>query len=294
LVEDPPVKLVALTICRNEDWILEFCLRSALTWADEVVVIDDGSEDDTKRIVGKLQAEYRGRIHATRREHGEHWDEMAVRQQSLAIGRERGGTHFAIVDADEALTANTAKVVGGYFEKLESTQLLETPMLAMRTLKHYQDDASVWSGAWLTIGFKDAPWLSWQPAVDGYQHHHRPPFGAARASAVRLHTSKAQGGAFHFQFANRRRLLAKHVLYRMVDHLRWPGRETVKDLNWKYDQALQNPARCSSVPVAWYEGLDPALILLDGEPWHEQEARRLLALHGSDAFKGLDLKGVQP
>lgn len=287
------MKLVALTICRNEDWILEFCLRSALTWADEIVVVDDGSEDDTPNIIGRLQAEFRGRIHPFRRDRGDHWDEMAVRQQSLVLGRLAGGTHFAIVDADEALTANTAKQIRFYFRDLVPAQLLETPMLAMRTLKHYQDDASVWSGAWLTLGFRDDPRLSWQPAVDGYQHHHRPPFGASN-NRHRIHTSKAQGGAFHFQFANRRRLLAKHVLYRMVDHLRWPGRETIAELNRKYDQALQNPARCSQVPADWYEGLDPSLIYLEGEPWQEREARRLLVLHGSGAFKGLDLKGVQP
>ena len=42
----------------------------------------------------------------------------------------------------------------------------------------------------------------------------------------------------HLQFANKRRLLAKHVWYRMIEHLRWPGRTPVTVLNSKYDQAL--------------------------------------------------------
>lgn len=287
------MKLVALTICRNEDWILEFCLRAALTWVDEVVVVDDGSTDRTREILAAVRKDIPNRVHVVYLQHGDHWNEMGVRQVSLDIGRQVGGTHFAIVDADEALTANTAAQVRTYFNDLMPGQLLETPMLAMRTLRRYQDDASVWSGAWLTIGFRDEPSLTWRPAVDGYQHHHRPPLGF-RPNRHRIQLSKAQGGAFHFQFANRRRLLAKHVLYRMVDHLRWPGRENVKQLNWKYDQALQNPARVTQVPDAWYEGLSPELIHLEGEPWHEREVRRLLLVHGVDAFKGLDLKGVQP
>lgn len=285
------MKLVALTICRNEDWILEFCLRSALTWVDEVVVVDDESTDETRRILSLVRQDFPNRIHVCFRPRGDHWEEMIVRQASLDLGRAVGGTHFAIVDADEALTANTSTVVRNAFEALEPSQLLETPMLAMRSLQHYQDDTSVWSGAWLTIGFRDHPRLTWQPAVDGYQHHHRPPHGATVRR--RIHASKREGGAFHFQFANQRRLLAKHVLYRMVDHLRWPGRETTVDLNWKYDQALQTPARCSAVPAAWYQGLTPSLINLEGEPWHEREVRRLLAVHGLEAFAGLDLKGME-
>lgn len=285
------MKLVGLTICKDEDWVIEFCLRSALTWVDEIVLVDNGSTDATEVIVNRLREDYRGRIHPIWYGRTDQWDEMVIRQASLDVGRQIGGSHFAIIDADEALTANTAARVRENFEALAPGELIETPMLAMRSLRHYQDDASVWSGAWLTIGFCDQFGLTWKPAGDGYQHHHRAPYGC-QPNAKRIHKSKAQGGAFHFQFANARRLLAKHILYRMVDHLRWPGRENAKQLNWKYDQALQVPARCTEIPEAWYDGLDPSLITLDGQPWHEEEIRRLLRVHGRDAFKGLDLKGV--
>jgi hypothetical protein len=101
----------------------------------------------------------------------------------------------------------------------------------------------------------------------------------------------AHGGAMHLQFANQRRLVAKHVLYRMVDHLRWPGRETVKQLNFKYDQALTPAGKLSACPKEWWDGHRPDLITLEGIPYQEDEIRRLLSEHGRGAFEGLDLKG---
>lgn len=96
----------------------------------------------------------------------------------------------------------------------------------------------------------------------------------------------------HLQFANRRRLLAKHVLYRMVDHVRWPGRETVKQLNWKYSQALEPPDKVSPVPDEWWgAGGIQNEINLGGKPYQENEIIGMLQRYGPGAFEGLDLKG---
>ena len=113
--------------------------------------------------------------------------------------------------------------------------------------------------------------------------------------ATQLDLLKKFGGVVHAQFANPRRLLAKHVLYRMVDHLRWPGRESVGALNVKYDQALdERGIKYSDVPTDW---LDKYALYIEnyydpeGEPWQESEVRRLLKTHGRGKFTGLDLKG---
>lgn len=284
------MKLVGLMLARNEDWIIEFSLRGALRWCDAVLVLMDRCTDETGPIVVKIANEFPGRVVHMVAPDSEVWNEMHLRQATLVEGRKMGGTHFAIVDADEAMTSNLLPDIRGFFERLRPGELLELPMLAARSLTQYHDDNTVWSKALITLGFCDMPALTWRPGGDGYQHHNRPPFGNTGRAAP-LNRDKARGGVLHFQFANQRRLVAKHVLYRLVDHLRWPGRETVAKLNWKYDQALDlSQAQFTYINSGWWMA-SPDLINANGVPYQEQEIRNLLEKHGRGAFAGLDLKG---
>lgn len=288
------MKIVGLILARNEEWVLGLSLRAALRWCDHVVVLDHASTDKTGEIVRRAADDGEGRITYGRWADGDKWDEMALRQMTLDMGREAGGTHFAIIDADEFLTCNLLGQIRGWFEALRPRECIELPMVpAWKSLRQYRDDSSVWSGAFITLGFRDAPTLCWKPAGDSYQHHNRPPYGIN--GGTRPIKDKKFGGVVHAQFANPRRLLAKHVLYRMVDHLRWPGRESVGALNVKYDQALdERGIKYSDVPTDW---LDKYALYIEnyydpeGEPWQESEVRRLLKTHGRGKFTGLDLKG---
>lgn len=303
------MKIVGVMLAKNESWVIGASLRSALEWADEVVVVDHASTDATAKIVGEVSGDYPMRVQYTRWEPTKKiiverdgigheidvvdpdapWDEMAVRQHSLNIARKHGATHIAIIDADEILTANLHLYIREWFERLQDKQLLELPMLAMRTLHHYQADDSVWSGAILTLGFKDHPSLTWKPGGDGYQHHHRAPYGIS-GKPFQPVVSKEYGGVMHLQFANTRRLKAKHILYRMVDHLRWPLRETPAELNKKYDQALTEPKKVKQIPQDWWDISLLRLINLEDEPWQEAEISKLIVENGLGKFTGLDLK----
>lgn len=284
------MKLIGLMLVRNEDWVIEASLRGALRWCDEVAVFFDRCTDRTMEIVAEVAKPHHGRVlWMWDTSKVEHWEEMNVRQGMLNQGRAMGGTHFAIVDGDEILTANLLGAVRAHAEGMQPGDSLAVPMLAMRDLDHYQNDDSVWSGAFLSLLFADAADLTWRPAEDGYQHHHRLPYGIK--NETRLFHSKSNGGCMHLQFANKRRLLAKHVLYRMVDHVRWPVRESVAELNFKYDQALQPPQKLAAVPQEWWEGHAKGKITLEGEPYQERLIRQLLAERGLEAFAGLDLKG---
>lgn len=307
------MRLTGLMICRNEDWILGMSLRACMMWLDQVVVVDHSSSDGTMKIINDVTGDYPFRVHYSRWEDkktiklanafdGEirdvqvhdpdaPWDEMTVRQHSLLLGRKFGGTHFVIVDADEVLTGNLLTTIRAQIAALEPGRCLDVPMLAMRTADRYQDDDTDWSKAWLTLAFADRPDLTWAPAADGYHHHHRTPHGAY-SPAFRYLMNKHEGGVMHFQFAAQRRLLAKHVLYRMVDHLRWPGRESVEQLNKKYDNALRPPKSLRQVPTEFLAYYDTGRLKLDGWPYQEAEVRKLIDRHGVEAFAGLDLKGM--
>lgn len=281
------MKIVGLMLVRNEDWILEASIDAAFQWCDNLVIYLDRCTDRTREIVERPRG---GRVCRIVDENpSAEWDEMTLRQLTLEWGRKVGGTHFAIIDADEILTHNYLGMVRGWFEQLTPGEVLELPMVPVYDdLDHIRTDEP-WYSAWLTLGFADAPGLTWRPADDGYQHHHRAPYGV---SGKRLRpVMRGFGGVMHLQFANSRRLLAKHVLYRMVDHLRWPDRESVEKLNAKYDQALRRPQYVIDVPSEyWGNHLKPS-IHLSGIPYQEHEIQRLLSEHGREAFEGLDLKG---
>lgn len=308
------MKLIGVMICRNEDWCLGASIPAALRWVDELVLVDHCSHDGTVDLFSHLSTYYPNRIwysrweptkkipHWSTQENKEielevvdpsaPWDEMAMRENSLLLARKHKATHVAIIDADEILTANLTDRIRGEFEALAPAMQLDVPMLAMRNLDEYQDDGSLWSTAWLTLGFADAPELTWKPAGDGYQHHHRSPYGIT--AERRFLVDKKDGGVMHLQFANRRRLLAKHWLYAYTDHLRWFGRETVEKLSWKYSLALEAPKNLSPVPYEWWQGHRKEAIRLTGIPWQEMKLRELIRDHGEKKFEGINLLERRP
>jgi hypothetical protein len=280
-------------LARNEEWCVEASLRTALAWCDQVALTLDRCTDRTAEIAHEVSKEIGGGrvMFITPEDRGTVWDEMNMRHENFVAGRLMGGTHFAIIDADETLTANLLPFMRTWLRHLAPGQILDLPMIPAWGPGVYRDDDSVWTRARLTTAFRDKKDLGWAAAADGYHHHSRPPKGALPDRMWPI--EKGQGGVIHWQFANKRRLLAKHVLYRMVDHLRWPGRESAEKLNWKYDQALSAPGKLTELPDEWqfsdavkYAGID-----FYGVPWQEGEIRRLLDAHGRQAFAGLDLKG---
>ena len=288
------MRLIGLMVVRDEDWIVAASARMALRWCDGLAVYLDRCKDQTTEIFERLlqSPEAKGKDIKIAVDYSpEHWEEMHVRQLNFEHGRALGGTHFAIIDADEILTANLLPSIRPWVEGLLPGDLLELPMLAMRSLDEYQDDATVWSSAYLTLAFADKPDLGWKPRDQNYQHHNRPPHGAG--SRIRPLTQKAQGGVMHLQFASPTRLLWKHRWYKMMEIIRWPNRETVAEVDWKYSQALQPPERVSRVPEGWWNAPEKALIRVEHEPWFKAECEHMWRRYGPDKFKGLNLWGFE-
>lgn len=316
------MRLIGLICVRNESWVLGCSLRAALRWCDEVVVVDHNSSDGTFEIISEVTAENPWRVHYSRwtpteekeltsrfegsrtilnpnpgktwkqavpTEDESRWDEQDMRQHSLLLGRKHGGTHFAMIDADEILTANLLYRVREDASKLQPGEILDYPLYAMRTLDEYQDDDTHWSRGWMSIVFRDAPHLTWKPAADGYHFHSRCPWGTTKRLTP---VAWKDGGVMHLQFCNRRRLVAKHVWYRMVEKVRYAERSTVQQLNEKYDDALRPPRNLTSVPVEWWSHYPRGGIQLEGWPWHEGEVRKMADKYGLGKFEGLDLKGL--
>ena len=99
-------KIVGLVPVRNEARRITFCLRALAIFTDSIIVLDDMSTDNTVVVVRGLSQECKIERIITKSA----WDrnETADRNALLVNGREIGGTHFVVIDADEAFTGNLA------------------------------------------------------------------------------------------------------------------------------------------------------------------------------------------
>lgn len=310
------MKIIAIMPVRNESWVLGLSARAVLMWADELVILDHASTDDSQRIAGEVRMEYPDRV-SIWFESDPVWKEMQHRQRLLMMARERWASHVAIVDADEVLTGNLmgGEVWDGYapartqpirqaFSNLPSGSVLQLPWLCLRGSINCVHTSGPWAdGQNVSMGFVDEPALHWTSENrGGYDFHHRNPMGRAFVP-YRPQTSR-KAGLMHLQFVSDRRLRAKQALYKATEVLRWPDREPVHMVDQRYNLAVYGqyntpgaqlaPVPVGPAPAEWWEPYQHLMEYFhpDAQPWQEVELKRLISIHGKQRFAGLDLFGV--
>ena len=149
-------KIVGLVPVRNEDRMIVPCLKALAMYTDAIVVLDDASEDGTVAAVQALQQE----CHIERIIEKKIWyrDEPGDRNLLLEAGREIGGTHFIVIDADEMFTANLLKdnLLRNKILSLSPGEALNVTWINLwRSVDQYRYDYSVWSGQQINVAFCD-------------------------------------------------------------------------------------------------------------------------------------------
>lgn len=286
------MKLIGLMLVRNEAWILGMTARVALRWCDSLRIVMDRCTDNTSRIVDDLIREYgANRIAYQHTEQAEHWQEMDIRQQMLEDGRGMGGTHFAMIDGDEAVTHNQLENARKWTESLKPGQVLDMPMICPhRGLEKYRDDHTEWSRSQLSVSFCDKPNLAWRPR-NGYQFHQRCPQGSGEHINP-LNRDKSKGGAFHFQWVSWERITAKHRWYKLNERVRWPNRTLPNEVDRIYSQALDETGlRTRAIPKDWYGDYEMHFVYPNHQAWHTRECELMLERHGPGIMDGLNLWG---
>lgn len=283
------MRLVELMVARNEGWILGFSLRAALAWADGAVVLNHASTDGTAEVLDEIQHQVGERL-TILSEPDPEWRQFEYRQRILEAARDRGATHLAILDADEVLTANLLGEVRGWVEALGPGQYLTLPMRAMwGSPFHYRRGEFRFAGYNLSVAFRDSPKLGWW-AENGYQHDHREPHGYSSYHQQ----ESASGGVMHFQWAERRRTLAKHALYKMEHRLKWPAEWPPERLEAQYNASVDETGlSLVEAPLGWFAAYSGLMgeIVTDQPIWQEAECQRLWDEHGPGPFEGLTLWG---
>ena len=100
------MKLLTVTIpCYNAAAYMERCLKSVVTGGDEldVIIVDDGSTDETGRIADRWAAEYPGIVRVIHQENGGHGEGL---NQGI---RNAEGLYFKSVDSDDRLDPESLK-----------------------------------------------------------------------------------------------------------------------------------------------------------------------------------------
>jgi hypothetical protein len=285
------MKLIGLMPARNEDWVIGLSARVALQWVDHLVILDHASTDMTPVTIADIAFEHPRRVTALSVS-SDQWKEMQHRQSMLAKARELGGTHIAIIDADEIVTGN----IVGQLKQM----VFETPQESMLCLPGYNLRGSIWdyhsnglwANRWFSVAFPDREEISW--AAWGDSFHHREPM--ASRFDVHAPVKQGEGGVMHLWGVSERRLRAKHALYKMTERLRWPLK-SVLEIERQYNAAIEQPKPAwmfGSVPESWWQPYCDFRSQLreNAVPWQEAECQRLYEKHGARWFRDLDLFGV--
>jgi hypothetical protein len=276
------VKLVALLAMKNEEWILPAYLSSIDGVVDELVAVDDGSDDKSRQLV-----EQAGGVVAPAREGGD-WETHYgwIRDDLLRLGREHGGTHFLCIDADEALTAPARRHLRPTLEGLPAGAKVAMSWLALwKSPTRYRDDDSVWSNNVKEFAFADK---------EGYAYEGQWPHRAGRTPGPKdrelWHTMDLEEGAvLHFQFTPWEMFEYKQAWYRCAELIRTP--ERAPEINEMYSHSLDDPnTRTAEVPGEWLQGIEiPSGLATLPPTWHRDEMLGWFDEHGIEFFEPLQI-----
>lgn len=276
-------RIVGLIPARNEENNIGFALRALAKFTDAIVFLDDCSTDKTVQVVKGLSQECR--VEKIIEKASWYRDEPGDRNRLLAAGRALGGTHFVVVDADEAFTANC---LDGSVLRKRILSLKPREQLALRwihlwrSVDQYRVDAPVWSDRYKRCIFCD----------DGRSEYQSRFIHTSRIPRMKGKCSKLHGddiGLLHFQFVNWPNLELKQRWYRWLERVRDPEK-TVEEINRKYATSVdESGLLLADTPQSWFEGypfFDKAIFDLP-DNWRLVQMRDWEKEFGEGYFEGL-------
>lgn len=284
-------KIVGLVPVRNEELIIPNCLKALAKYADAIVVLDDASDDHTVQVVKSLAQECKV-AHIIEKKIW-HRDEPGDRNKLLQAGRAIGGTHFIIVDADEAFTANC--MINDVLRQ-RILQLLPGDKLCIRFIQlwrstdMYRKDDSIWSHIQGDFVFCDDGVCSYS---SDFIHTPRSP-NNLKGSIYFFELSNTHG-LMHFQFVNWNNLLIKQAWYRCIEKIRNPSC-SVEKINEVYGESKDEKGiQLHACPDYWFKGYHffDKSIYMKVESWQKKQVLQWFRDYGRGYFKELDIWDVQ-
>lgn len=279
------MKLVCCITAHNEDWVIGLTARAARLWADEVIVLNHASTDNTQQVLEDAKTDV-GDILILNNPNPT-FTPLEFYRQLVNQAWLRGATHVAILDADEILSASLLPSLREEVGALSVNSAFEVPWVPIGgTLGSLiQHDRALRTGFVFSVcGPLPYPELH----EETYNLH----YSRLPVTVTRFRPSSVPGALLHLFYLDERRLQAKELRWKMMEMLRWPGRRSAAWLNDYYDHAVYTKAAAVPLPDDWwtYQHLEKYM-RIGGESAIEKEVKKLWTEH-SGQFTGLNTFGI--
>ena len=244
------MKVIALLPFRNEEWCLPSYLHNTTKIVDEIIAIDDGSIDNSVKILEDAGAKVYSSEKLIKFNSG--WSEGSIRAELLKLGREAGGTHFVCLDADETFTNPLVENFQELLPQLKPGEKMSLQWLALwKSYSSYRHDATVWSNNWKDFVVCDDQSLS-------YNHNQHMHVGRTPASVSDVNNESwrrlenEHGAVMHFQFSAYNNFQLKQCWLRCSELIQEPYNS--QGINIKYSiTLLEQNVGLEEMPKSWYD-----------------------------------------
>lgn len=287
VLSEQPVtpKIIGLVPARNEAAIISQCMKALALYTDAIVYLDDASDDDSVQIVQSLAQECHIKKIITKKT----WyrDEPGDRNTLLNAGRELGGTHFIVLDADEIFTSNCLdnNFLRNKILALNPGERLQMAWIQLwRSIGKYRFDGSVWTHNYKDFVFCDDKKSSYSSE---FIHTSRVPKTAGNVHRIEGYC----WGVIHFQWVNWNNVSIKQSWYRCLEHIRLPEK-SVQEINQRYAASIDEMnIGYENSPQEWfdrYSFFDQSCYDIP-DSWRKKQVLGWFKLYGVDYFKDLDI-----
>ena len=275
-------KIIGLVAARNAELLIKQCLRGLACYTDGIIVLDDASDDNTVAIIKDLIQE----CNITKIITKDTWyrDEGKDRNLLLTVGRECGGTHFVMLDADELFTANCRE-----------NNILRDNILALHPgdslLMHWiQLRKSMWQFKCNNAELKQFAFCDDGQArySDHYLHVKRVP-GDMNGNIIDF-GNYATHGVLHFKEVDLRNLRIRQAWYQCLERIHRPQVAPKKIAN-HYSRLLdESNIVLADSPDYWfaYDFFDETTCQ-QPDTWRKQQIEKWIHMYGNEYFKDLDI-----
>jgi len=105
-----PIKICGLICSKNGEKTLSHCLKCIENQLDYFVLLNNSSDDNTKNIMLEFKNKYPNIVEVIDF-HTDYFDESAIRNKSIEVGKKFNPDWFMVVDDDELLEENFRKKI---------------------------------------------------------------------------------------------------------------------------------------------------------------------------------------
>ena len=290
-------RIIGLVPVRNEEARIGFCLHALALVADAVIVLDDNSDDRTVEVVQGLAAACKVAQIITKDAQGWFRNETGDRNLLLQAGRAHGGTHFIVLDADEAFTGNLVDSgeLRAQILDLRVGQSLALHWIQLWKSIHYYRADRLFDGQGRQHGILGSACMACIFHDDGvaeyegdFIHTRRIPEALSWNS---LMIKDLEVGLMHFQFVNWPNFILKQAWYKSFERVRLPDKP-VGEINVLYSGSLDTIGeRATAVNPSWFaryeEWMDARwleAVSLTVDRWRLPMFDAWVAAHGAHHF----------